>query len=107
MDLVTPWEDWCYQGSDYVGSEEMICIGMSNNCLQQKMKLVNIQICENCIKESNSYIEKIIYDGAFLECPLPVDGSLSTRLNLAEEEYLPKDCKYIFEHTVLGQRNVT
>ena len=91
--------DWLYQGSKYVGSEEMICVGLDCDNLQEKMMEANLDICQRCIGDKD---DKILEDGAFLHCrEMDKKGK---KLNLVEEKYLPVTCPYKMEHIVMRQK---
>ena len=94
---MSPVENWWLE---YTSVDEMTCVAMDFDALQNKLKLANIKICENC--EQRDKTEKVVIAGAFVNCPIVYEET-HTRLDLATDKHLPGNCPYKLEHIVACQ----
>jgi hypothetical protein len=71
--------------------------------------LANLEICDKCIQEdmairaekahiNGKVTTKVLYNGAYLACPLYVG-----RLDLTEAKKMPAKCRYKMEHIIVNQ----
>lgn len=83
--------------SEYVPADKMVSVAIDFDALQNKMKRVNIKICENCNACNDRQLFNPGYAGMVMNCPVVEE------IDIVTETKLPSDCTYRLEQIIAFQ----